>query len=233
MAGNNENGKRLKKWLMEFGVTVETTSKQKHQIIWGIKNNINQEKINHSLKIHGIQQVKINDYQFITKPGIYGWNKVDKGSEILIDNMPNGLQGHGADYGCGYGFLSDSLLLKCADIKAIDLIDADYQSLQCARENLKNVPCAVNFFHQDIHKFNNHKKYDWIVMNPPFHQSKKTDTDIGKIFIERAAQSLQRNATLYMVANVFLPYEKTLENNFSKVEKITQEDGFKVIFATK
>ena len=74
---------------------------------------------------------------------------------------------------------------------------------------------------------------DFVVMNPPFHSGKKTDSDIGLKFIENAAACLKKNGTLYMVANAHLPYEKLLEKLFFSVEKMTEEQGFKIYKAIK
>ncbi len=232
MAGNTENGKRLKKWLSDFVLLAQEESKHKHKIIWATKKNFNQEVIDQYLKEYGTQKLKINDIEFFTKSGVYGWNKIDKGSQLLLDNIPKELKGDGADFGCGYGFLSFSLGAQ-PNIKSIDLIDADYNALQCAKNNMIPSQFKINFLHENIINLKAHLKYDWIIMNPPFHQAKKTDHDIGLGFIQSAYRALKNNGKLYMVANNFLPYDKFLNNKFSKVEKITEENGFKVLFAQK
>ncbi len=232
MAGNLENGKRLKKWLGEFGLTVQEQSKQKHKIIWAINKNCKKEIIQKYLKEYGIQKLKLNDIEFYTKPGIYGWNKIDKGSQLLLNNLPNDLKGSGADFGCGYGFLSLSLQGN-GDIKSLDLIDADYNALHCAKNNVAQCKFKTNFMYEDITDLNANQKYDWIIMNPPFHQGKKTDHTIGMSFIQSAYKALKNKGALYMVANNFLPYDKFLNNKFSKVEKIHEDNGFKVLFAQK
>ncbi len=231
MAGNNENGKRLKKWFESFGVSAQSESKQKQRIVWAYKKDIDKNVIDEYLNKYGIQQVVSNGLNFTTKPGIYGWNKIDNGSQLLSNRLPENLKGYGADFGCGYGFLSLSVANK--NIKLLDLIDADYNAIQCAKENLKDAQCQVSFMHIDLVRTVPGKKYDFIVMNPPFHQGKNTDTDVGLKFIENAARSLKANGMLYMVANNFLPYEKVLEKNFKSVEKIVEQNGFKVLFATK
>ena len=233
MAGNNENGKRLKKWFLEFGLSAQSTSKQKHQIVWAQKKKINSEYVNQCIDKYGIQKVKIKQKEFYTKAGIYGWNKIDSGSQLLIDTMPPNIKGFGADYGCGYGFLSKSVVHLNPTIEMIDLYDADSNALECAGQNMKDMQCQVNLFFKDLVNNKVNKKYDWIIMNPPFHAGKKADADIGVKFIENAAGSLKLGGMLYMVANVFLPYEKTLAYNFSKVETVKEENGFKVIFAQK
>jgi 16S rRNA (guanine1207-N2)-methyltransferase len=74
---------------------------------------------------------------------------------------------------------------------------------------------------------------DWIVMNPPFHEGKKTDSGIGADFINTAAVALRSGGTLYMVANANLPYEESIRKNFSDSKKILEGEGFKVLSAVR
>ena len=47
-----------------------------------------------------------------SKPGIYGWQKIDRGSALLIEQLSDVLASMArapkrlADLGCGYGYLS-------------------------------------------------------------------------------------------------------------------------------
>lgn len=231
MAGNNENGKRLKKWFADFDINAQSESKQKQRIVWGYRKEINQNVVTEYLKKYGIQKVIYNDEDFYSKPGVYGWNKIDNGSKLLCNKLPENIKGYGADYGCGYGFLSKFVLSD--SVTSLDCIDADHNALVCAQKNLKDSLSKINFIHMDLNENNTEKKYDWIVMNPPFHQGKKSDSDIGVKFIEQTSKSLKPNGMLYMVSNSFLPYEKILQKTFKNVEKIIEQNGFKILFAQK
>jgi len=233
IAGNNENGKRLQKWFKDFGLRAQSESKQKQRIVWAYKENIHQENVNECLEKYGIQKQNLNNKSFYTKPGIYGWKKIDKGSQSLVNSLPPILKGYGADFGCGYGFLSEYLASEHENIQSIDLYDADYYAIECAKNNLKDAQCQLNFILQDLLSLQIQRKYNWIVMNPPFHQGKEKNTDIGADFIKKASESLQASGMLYMVANDFLPYEKIIAAHFKKFETVKEENGFKVIFAQK
>ena len=68
-----------------------------------------------------MRQIKeIKGQNFTTQPGIFGWDKIDQGSKLLINHISNDLYGHGADFGCGYGFLSDYLLKNNSKIKSFE-----------------------------------------------------------------------------------------------------------------
>ncbi len=69
--------------------------------------------------------------------------------------------------------------------------------------------------------------------NPPFHDGGAEDQALGKIFIQRAADSLRSGGTLWLVANAHLPYEATLRERFRSVETVAQEGGYKVFEARR
>ena len=77
------------------------------------------------------------------------------------------------------------------------------------------------------------KNLDFIVMNPPFHEGKKTNVEIGKAFISNAFEELKSGGILYMVANAHLPYEAVLSEKFSTIEKKFEGQGFKIFAAVK
>lgn len=234
-ADNKSGGTRIKKMLQQFELSnIQEESKNKARVCWGACNETNQKALNSALTEGQPQAILDGDYQ--SQPGIFGWNKIDKGSEILLQHLSDDLKGSGADFGCGYGYLSRSILQRCAGINSLLCIDADYRAMKLCQQNLKSVEPNVRlrFFWEDLTApLPGHRDLDFIVMNPPFHEGKTTDSDIGKAFINTAFKSLAPGGRLYMVANVQLPYEQILQHKFSKVENLCEQDGFKVFSAKK
>jgi 16S rRNA (guanine1207-N2)-methyltransferase len=233
MAANDAGGKRLEKWFKDFGLTPSSLSKSKCRIVWAYKKDINAAAVE-KFTVEGSKQVKsISGTEIVTQPGIFGWDKIDKGSQLLSQFLPKELSGIGADFGCGYGFLSNYVLENCSKIKKLYAVDADCNALVCAQENLNNYD-NVDYKWTDLTQSVNLKQsLNFVIMNPPFHAGKKIDSDIGQKFIENSADCLKKNGTLYMVANAHLPYEKLLEKLFSSVEKLSEEQGFKIYKAIK
>lgn len=228
-ADNKAGGARLVKTLEKFGLTdISNESKNKARVTWATNDAANQETIKAALE-DGSTTTQNN---FHTQPGIYGWNKIDQGSALLTQHLPEEIKGHGADFGCGYGYLSHHLLKNYDEIKALACIDADARAIECCKLNLEEFPQAT-FIWEDLTKPTALKNLDFIVMNPPFHEGKKTDISIGQAFIQNAAEAIKRNGKLYMVANKQLPYETILEDSFFKVEKLFEGQGFKIFEATK
>lgn len=174
---------------------------------------------------------KILDGRFSSRPGVFAWDRIDPASALLAAHLPANLAGHAADLGAGYGYLSTELLARCPKITAIDLYEAQSRALSMARENLRDAPVPCEFSWHDV-TTGLPRRYDVIVSNPPFHaQSREDRPDIGRRFIDVAAQSLNPSGSFWMVANRHLPYEQMLGQCFAEICTIAQENGFKVIEA--
>jgi 16S rRNA (guanine1207-N2)-methyltransferase len=77
------------------------------------------------------------------------------------------------------------------------------------------------------------QRYDAIVMNPPFHTGRAAEPGLGQALIAAAARALRKGGTLLMVANRQLPYEADLVKHFARVEKLAQEETFKIFRAAR
>lgn len=178
---------------------------------------------------------EILDGRFVSRPGVFAWDRIDVASSLLAEHLPETLRGRAADLGSGYGYLAAELLQRCPGITSIDLYEAEARALDLARRNLaphaKRI--AVGFEWHDVAQ-GLPKSYDVIVTNPPFHAQGSMDRpDIGRAFIAAAAQALAPGGRLWMVANRHLPYESVLDVRFGTVRIVTQAQGFKIIEAVK
>ena len=85
-------------------------------------NNQEPKKILDDKNYSDTQSIRSDGLEFISKPGQFGWNKVDKGSEFLIEQLPKILDKRHQpvesilDLGCGYGFLSIMAYVACSAI---------------------------------------------------------------------------------------------------------------------
>jgi 16S rRNA (guanine1207-N2)-methyltransferase len=168
---------------------------------------------------------------FYSMPGLFGWDKIDIGSQLLLDHLPP-LKGHGADFGCGYGYLSKNILIQNEGIQSIYCFDYDIRAIEACMKNIDD-PRAIIKQADCTHTISNVPTLDFIVMNPPFHGADGEDRTMGQHFIINAAHHLNSHGELWMVANKHLPYEKTLAEHFKSHEKIAEEKGFKVFKAVK
>ncbi|PCJ98150.1 MAG: hypothetical protein COA45_08335 [Zetaproteobacteria bacterium] len=232
-ADNKAGGSRLKKMMHGFGVQdLQDDARNKARAVWGIVDDAQIDEIETALSAGAEQDIL--DGKFISQAGVFGWDRADKGSEILTQHLPQNLKGRGADFGCGYGYLSEFLLSNRVKIKHLTCVDADYRALRLCQKNLKGFQCDKNFMWHDLTQQDGAlKNLDFIVMNPPFHEGKKTDLSLGQGFIETAFHSLRRGGRLWMVANNHLAYENGLNKVFGEFSKEYEGQGFKILSARK
>jgi len=177
----------------------------------------------------------IDDGRFVSRPGVFAWDRIDVASQLLAEHLPSDLAGRAADLGAGFGYLSVELLQRCPRIAALDVYEAERRALDLARRNLAELEAraAIRYCWHDV-TAGLTDRYDVIVCNPPFHTHARADRpDIGRRFIATAAQSLLPGGRLWLVANRHLPYEQALGAGFERVRIVTQQHGFKIVEALK
>ncbi len=171
---------------------------------------------------------------YVARPGIFSWRKVDEGSQLLAGSLPADIRGAVADVGAGWGYLAATLIERCPRIAALDLFEAEWLGLEAARTNLdalRRPDIEVGYHWHDVTSGLPRSRYDWVMMNPPFHEGKGTDVDLGRRFVSAGADALAPGGTLLLVANRHLPYEALLDARSLTVRQIAQTKTFKVIEA--
>ncbi|MGB3391757.1 MAG: class I SAM-dependent methyltransferase [Pseudaminobacter sp.] len=171
--------------------------------------------------------------RFHTAPGMFSADRIDAGSKLLVANLPEKISGAVADFCAGWGYLAAELARLSPKITTLDLYEADFASLEAARRNVVATSVPPRFFWHDLLSEEVRYRYDLIVMNPPFHQHRAAEPDIGQGLIKAAAAALKPGGRLYMVANRQLPYERTLAQAFSSHPEIARDGLFKVLSARK
>jgi 16S rRNA (guanine1207-N2)-methyltransferase len=174
------------------------------------------------------------DGRYRTAPGGFSADKVDAGSLLLAENLPGDLKGKVADFCAGWGYLSVRLAER-PNISSVDLFEADFASLEAARQNMArfapDMPAAFHW--TDLASEQITGRYDAVVMNPPFHQGRAAEPDIGLAMIRAAHAALKPGGRLFLVANRGLPYEAELKQLFKASGEAVRGGGFKVLWAQK
>lgn len=166
-----------------------------------------------------------------SKPGVYGWDKIDAGSALLIEQLhkENSLW-TGAktmlDLGCGYGFLTlASHWLPCERRVATD---NNAGALVCMEKNARERRLVVETVAAD--KGNKVEgKFDLVLCNPPFHRGFDVDGDLTRDFLIAAKQKLAADGTAIFVVNSFIPLEKKLAGLFTSTHLLADNRQFKVL----
>ncbi|CAN7310697.1 class I SAM-dependent methyltransferase [Mesorhizobium sp. LjNodule214] len=170
--------------------------------------------------------------RFRTAPGMFSFDKVDTGSRLLVDNLPNDLRGNIADFCAGWGYVAAEVAARSSGISRLDLFEADFASLEAAKGNI-GTAAETHFFWTDLLSEPVERRYDAIVMNPPFHRSRAAEPEIGAGMIQAAAKALKPGGRLFMVANRQLPYEAVLAAAFSSHAETARNGMFKVFSARR
>jgi 16S rRNA (guanine1207-N2)-methyltransferase len=223
MAPKDKGGSRLRKELEGFGCPVEEAAKRHHRIC----------HVERPADLEGMDQAIAEGAPRLgqglwSQPGVFSWDRIDPGTAALLQTLPP-LAGHGADLGCGVGVLAHRVLASPA-VTRLHLIDVDRRAVACARRNVDDP--RAEFAWADATAFPL-EGLDFVVMNPPFHEAGWEAKALGQRFIEAAHRALRKGGTLWMVANLHLPYEGVLEPLFARVERRDARGAYKVFEARK
>lgn len=232
-AANDAGGTRLAKTVGTLGLSVRCESKHKARVVWACvsRSSLDLKLLEEFQKQGELRRASHGMFSF---PGLFGWDKVDAGSEMLACLLPSVMKGNGADFGCGYGYLSRELSPKMKGGGRLYCLDADFRAVNACRKNMEGSGIDAEFVWEDMRRWKPpYGGLDWIVMNPPFHSAKQVSIHLGRECIEAAASSLRRGGDLWMVANSHLPYEKILKDKFSDAVCVEESRGFKIFRAVR
>jgi 16S rRNA (guanine1207-N2)-methyltransferase len=229
MAPKDKGGSRLRKELEAFGCKVEESAKAHHRICICTPPA---EPVGLDQAIEDGAPRLIEALSLWSQPGVFSWNRIDPGSELLAQHLP-ALSGRGADLGCGVGYLSRAIL-AASMVETLALIDNDRRAIDAARRNIEDPRARLVW--ADVNALDLEdglKDLDFVVMNPPFHDAGTEHRGLGQAFIRRAAEMLKARGVLWLVANRHLPYEFVLNEAFAKTTVVVEHAGYKVFEARK
>lgn len=229
---NTEGAKSLQSDCEALLGQVRFESKAKCRVIWAGAGQLNVELAQAWLNLDKVQPIA--EAEFLSRPGVFAWDRIDAGSSLLVEHMPKNLAGRGADLGCGYGFLAARALQCNPAIAQMECFEADYRALALAKANLARFGARASAFHwHDVTQGLGQSNFDFILSNPPFHVGRADAPDLGLSFIASASAALRAGGHFLMVANQHLSYEATLKQKFSEVHTLVQDRGFKVLEAIR
>jgi len=185
-------------------------------------------------KVRSVSQVGM--HSLLSKPGVYGWKKVDKGSEQLIQRLPFMLQSQLPlgnltllDLGSGSGYLS---LAAAGTQTQISATDNNAAAALATRQTLQQAGMDVDFHFSDAGAELD-SKFDLILCNPPFHSGFGVDYDLTDRFSKNAARLLKADGRACFVVNQHVPLKRIASNYFNAVELDQDSGSFCTYLLTK
>jgi 16S rRNA (guanine1207-N2)-methyltransferase len=169
---------------------------------------------------------------FYSKPGVFGWNKIDRGSAFLVEHLleflallsqsPSSL----LDLGCGYGYLTAHtrnwpLVRRVAT-------DNNAGAIVSATKTAQHYGISVDVLADDCGR-SLQEKFDVILCNPPFHQGFRTEDRLTKTFLQQTQRLLTSQGAALFVVNMFIPLESAAEAYFHSVQTLANNGSFKLV----
>lgn len=174
--------------------------------------------------------------QYLSKPGLFGWNKVDRGSAFLIANLAEmlgrslPLQGSILDLGCGFGYLS---LNACATSAKLTCTDNNAAALIACRANLQ----ARGYTQAQVVASDAGDtltdQFETILCNPPFHAGFGVEGDLTDRFLQQTRRLLAPQGTACFVVNQHIPLERKARGLFAQIHCHADNGHFKLIQLSK
>ncbi len=230
----NEGIKGHHKWLTEDLGYLGQLKKHKNDYIGRYQTRLTTLNSNYQ-DLTKVETHQIRVPYFYSKPGVFGWQKIDKGSELLIEQVLQHFQtqaapGALADIGCGYGWL----LLNLRELHCDYYLGTDNNAaaIQSAQKNMNDFSMNAEIIATDCVQGID-KKVDCVVCNPPFHQGFTHDTNQTQRFVQGAAKILKPGGIAFFVVNQFVGIEPLLNQYFIQHKELNKAEGFRVFFATK
>ncbi len=190
------------------------------------------EKQKSPLKIKRIKSMlRGKELEFFTGSGVFSGKRIDKGTEVLIENCKVDNDDRILDYGCGYGAVGIAVAKAFPESEVI-MTDINKRAIKLAKMNLESNSIDNAGVHH-ISKFQKQKKYfDVVLLNPPQTAGKQVCFNM----IEESQKYLKDNGSLQLVARHNKggkELSKKMQKVFGNVKEIAKKGGYRVYASKK
>ena len=234
LVGEKKAGiERAAKQLQPYGKTLKLDS-ARHCQLWQliIDKTVSEKPLSDWAQHYRVETPR-GELEICALPGVFSQNHLDVGTAVLLPYLSQVTSGKIADFGCGAGVIS-AYLAKLNPQNRIFALDVDAFALastqmtfeqnelqpeQLEIKAVRGIEDAPLFLHA-------------IVSNPPFHQGIQTDYNASENLCKTSRKHLKSGGELWIVANRFLNYPILIEQHFKACTIKTDQQGFKVLFAS-
>lgn len=169
--------------------------------------------------------------RFMTDAGVFSRGELDTGTRLLLDALPDRMEGEILDLGCGWGPVGISVRAVWPET-SVTMTDVNLRALEWSRKNAESNGVPAECLESSGFDALRGRTFDAVITNPPIRAGKQV---IYGMFAD-AAEHLKPGGRLYLVirkqqgAESCIRYLKTL---YASVEKLDRSGGFWVIRAEK
>ena len=168
--------------------------------------------------------------QFYSSSGVFSKNKLDKGTELLINFAMIKQKDSVLDLGCGYGVVG-VFIAKYFPSTIVLLTDINERAVKLAKKNIRfhklsNAQVRLSFIFDDVPEF-----FDTILLNPPQTAGKEVCFEM----IEQSCAHLKKNGNLQVVVRKRKGgtiIHDMMVKVFGNIEEVSKKAGY-VIFLSK
>jgi 16S rRNA (guanine1207-N2)-methyltransferase len=169
-------------------------------------------------------------FTFTASSGVFGKKKVDKGTDLLINNIPDISSKKVLDLGCGIGIVGIVAARKYPSA-IVSASDVNKRAVMLAKSNAKQNNVKIKAYHSD--GFNNIKEsFDYILLNPPQSAGK----DICIRLIRESFENTKDNGAMLLVARKNKggkSLSECMQQAFGNVKSIAIKAGYHVYMSVR
>ncbi len=176
--------------------------------------------------------LKEHPYTIRSLPGIFSFDHLDEGTEMLLTTAQISPGAKVLDAGCGYGIIG--LFAAVNGAAMVHLVDNNLLAIVASQETLSlNGIRNVQVFAGDLLDPVLPDKYDLILSNPPFHTGMAVDYQVAHALIEASLLTLNPGGQLVLVANRFIRYDRLIKEIFGNSSILSESGKFHVLSGLK
>jgi 16S rRNA (guanine1207-N2)-methyltransferase len=172
------------------------------------------------------------EVSLVSKPGVFAWDRLDGGTERLIDAMEIGRGDRVLDLGCGTG-LAGLVAARRAPDGEVVLVDSDLRAVRSARRTFQanRVDNGDVLLSDGASELVEDDPFDVVITNPPFHQGREVDYHVAHQFVRDSHRVLRPEGRLFLVANRFIGYDDLMRQSFGNANVAYADRSYHVLTA--
>ncbi|MDX1535838.1 MAG: methyltransferase [Candidatus Spechtbacterales bacterium] len=176
--------------------------------------------------------IRGHDFKFHSTWGLFSQEKIDAGSELLLEYVKVKPDSRSIDLGCGYGALGIPIA-KMSPKGKVHMVDKDFVAVEYANKNaeVNNIPNAKAYLSNMFSEVPEDAKFDLIVSNIPA----KVSREMLWIMLADSRKYLVEGGSIYVVTIAGLKQfiKRNFKETFGNYKRVKQGKSHIVASAKK